>query len=852
MKRIIILLAIVGLAFPGLAKTQQVYDFKPIGHGPLDNNLGTPMSVCALENGSTAVFDASTTSINTYDKSGKLVKKSRIKIESLTGGSIPDDLQFGSFVQPVSFDADEKGSYYLLTQKNLGKLEEDGSTSLILNFSTISPSLSAPMMVHIFKGKFYILDQKLGVVVFDSNGKYEKTIGTIGKGSGKFNNPVNFWVGLDGSVTVLDSANLFGDDDQGSEMLLLMYDHTGSLVKEFGPKASGYDFQDYMLVSPWTGAMSRTAFYLVDLSMKDFQMSWVVKQFNLEGDFVKAWPIVRENKLETPSIIRDVIISMDCGPDNSVCFSMPYAGKLYSDPTAFTLIAESSPNSDVLKLPSSAVTSSSGNTYVLDVYPPVIRMYDAEGKLAKQKEIKDNFSAIPGMDLSFGLDLAIAKNEIFVSTGLYVLKIDPSTLEVTGQTDLVSGSMEMPVFISLAWKDGYLAALDSNGKISVTSGGIPITFDAAKEFEAKKITDISFDKNGSILALDTAGRRIGTFTTSGSFQGKLEIDQTVKTPVSFCTLPTGEIAILDSADGQVKVVISNGSAISTIGSKGALMSMTSEKDYATNPGEFYLPSHITSNPEGVLTVVDFGNCRVQKITNSTPPPPEKTPAKLSVTHTKIDFGKVYYENESSTIQIGIENLGQNDMSGIVKTGTGKVKVSPKIITPETKTVTVTFVPDKTMAWRSFSDKLIIETNGGNAELPVTASVIGKTIKMTIGSTDFQVTTDKQDTITGTRSPEIVSGRTYVPLRATGDIFNAKIDWDSTAKKVTLTIDGKTIELWIGKNSASVDGTEVPLSNPPIILKNSTYVPIRFVSEQMGANVEWDAQQKIVTITYPKP
>lgn len=852
MKKILLILSAIALAFPGFVKTQQAYDFKIVGHGPLENNLGTPMSVCALENGSTAVFDASTTSINTYDRSNKLIKKIRVKIESLTGTSIPDDLQFGSFVQPVSFDVDEKGNFYLLTQKNLGKLGEDGSTTLFLNFESISPSLTAPMMFHIFKDKFYVLDQKLGVVVFDSNGKYEKTIGTVGKGSGKFNNPVNFWIGIDGSLTVLDSAGLFGDDDQGSEMLLLMYDQTGNLVKEFGPKAIGYDFQDYMLVTPWAGTMTRTAIYLVDLSMKDFQISWVIKQFNLDGDFIKVWPIVRENKLETTNIIRDVIISMDCGPDNSVCFSMPFAGKLYNDPTAFGLIAESSPKADVLKLPASAVTSPTENTYVLDVYPPTIRMYDLDGQLIKQREIKDNFSAIPGLDLSLGLDLALTKNEIIISTGLYVLKLDPTTLETTGQVDLVSGSMDMPVFISLAWKDGYLGALDSNGKISVSSGGIPITFDAAKEFEAKKLADIAFDKNGSILALDTVGKRIGVFTTSGSFQGKIDIDPAIKNPTSFCTLPTGEIAILDSADGQIKLVISNGSLISAIGKQGMLVSVTSEKDYASNAGEFYLPSHITSNQEGTLTVVDFGNCRIQKITNSTPQPPDKTPAKLSVTHTKLDYGKVYYENESNSIQIGIENLGQTDMSGIIKTGTGKVKVSPKIITPETKSVTVTFVPDKTMAWKVFTDKLTIETNGGNAELPITASVIGKTIKMTIGSTSFQVTTDKQETVTSPRSPEVVSGRTYVPLRATGDIFNAKIDWDNTEKKVTLVMDGKIIELWIGKNTATVDGVEVPLSNPPIIIKGSTYVPIRFVSEQMGANVEWDGQLKVVTITYPKP
>lgn len=853
MKKFFLLLTIMVLAFPGFVKTQQTYEFKTIGHGPLGDDLGTPMTVCAMPDGSVAVFDASTTSIVFFDKTGKLTKKTRIKIDAFTSSTIPADTQFGGLVQPISFDCDDEGNLFLLTAKNLGKLGQDGSTTPVIDFSSLSPALTAPIMVHISKNKFYILDQKLGVAVFDSTGKFEKTIGQQGKGSGKFNSPVNFWVGVDGSVVILDSQN-FGSQEEAetTEMLLMVYDHSGNLTKEFGPSASDMETEDYMLTMPWVGTMTRTAIYLVDISFKNYQLNWVIKQFNLEGDFVKVWPIIRDDKLEQPSLIKDVIISMDSGSDDSVYFTMPFAGKLLSEPSMFVKIGSSKSDTGTIKLPSSAITTPSGNTYVLDIFPPVIHQYDSTGKLIKEVEIKDNFSILPGFDLSFGIDMTYAKGEIIVSTGMHVLKIDEKTLEVIGETDLSSSSMGYSIFQSIAWKDGSLAAIDSNGQVSVSSGGIPITFDAMKDMEAKKLTDVAFDKNGSILVLDPTIKKIGMYTTSGSFMGKIDISPTIESPSSICCLPTGEIAIVDALNCNINLIASNGSVISSFGKPGPISSTATEQDYAANPGEFYMPTHITSNADGILTIVDFGNCRVQTAKNATPPPPEKTPAKLSVSHTKIDFGKVYYENEGASVQIEIKNLGETDMSGLIKTDTGKIKVTPKIITPETKTVTVTFVPEKSMAWRPFGDKLTIETNGGNAEVPVTANVIGKVIKMTIGSTSFQVTTDKQETVTSPRSPEIVSGKTYVPLRATGDIFKAGIDWDNATKKVTFTMDGKTIELWIGKNTASVDGQEVPLSSPPIILNSSTYVPIRFVSEQMGASVEWDGQTKTVTITYPKP
>jgi hypothetical protein len=280
--------------------------------------------------------------------------------------------------------------------------------------------------------------------------------------------------------------------------------------------------------------------------------------------------------------------------------------------------------------------------------------------------------------------------------------------------------------------------------------------------------------------------------------------------------------------------------------------LVTEEDYNKNPGDFNLPTHITANADGLMTVVDFGNCRIQTIKNAAPVIPEKKPAKLAVSKAKLDFGKVYYGNEGVSLQFEVENLGEVELSGIINSKSAKVKVSPKNITADTSTVNVTFVPDRQLAWKKFTDTLTLETNGGTIEVKVEADVVGKVIRMTIGNTVFEVTTDKTETVSSTRAPEIISGRTYVPLRATGEVFGASVDWDAAEKKVTYKLDDRTIELWIGKDSAKVNGNSVSLPNPPLILKSSTYVPIRFVSEQLGAKVDWDGPSKTATITYPAP
>ncbi|HOR47529.1 MAG TPA: copper amine oxidase N-terminal domain-containing protein, partial [Caldisericia bacterium] len=56
-----------------------------------------------------------------------------------------------------------------------------------------------------------------------------------------------------------------------------------------------------------------------------------------------------------------------------------------------------------------------------------------------------------------------------------------------------------------------------------------------------------------------------------------------------------------------------------------------------------------------------------------------------------------------------------------------------------------------------------------------------------------------------------------------------------------------IFLWVGRDYAISGGTMVQLDAPPIIQGGRTYIPVRFVSEQLGAQVTWDGKNRIVTV-----
>ena len=100
------------------------------------------------------------------------------------------------------------------------------------------------------------------------------------------------------------------------------------------------------------------------------------------------------------------------------------------------------------------------------------------------------------------------------------------------------------------------------------------------------------------------------------------------------------------------------------------------------------------------------------------------------------------------------------------------------------------------------------------------------------------------------------GRTLLPIRAIVESLGGEISWDGTQRKVTISFKGNLIELWIDNPQAKVNGQtkwidEGNYNVKPIIINNRTMLPIRFVAENLGCDVLWDANERKVTIIYPK-
>lgn len=103
----------------------------------------------------------------------------------------------------------------------------------------------------------------------------------------------------------------------------------------------------------------------------------------------------------------------------------------------------------------------------------------------------------------------------------------------------------------------------------------------------------------------------------------------------------------------------------------------------------------------------------------------------------------------------------------------------------------------------------------------------------------------------TEQPAIVeNGTTIAPLRGIFEALGAKVEWDPDTQSITATKGDKSIFLTIGNTNATANGNRVTLDAAPKIKDGTTLVPVRFISQSLGAEVEWDETTRTALIHKP--
>lgn len=99
------------------------------------------------------------------------------------------------------------------------------------------------------------------------------------------------------------------------------------------------------------------------------------------------------------------------------------------------------------------------------------------------------------------------------------------------------------------------------------------------------------------------------------------------------------------------------------------------------------------------------------------------------------------------------------------------------------------------------------------------------------------------------TPIVVSSRSMVPIRAIVEAMGGSVGWENSSQQITLTANGSTVNMWVGKKEITVNGVKRSIDVAPIIQNGRTYVPVRFSAENLNAKVDWINSTREAVITY---
>lgn len=97
------------------------------------------------------------------------------------------------------------------------------------------------------------------------------------------------------------------------------------------------------------------------------------------------------------------------------------------------------------------------------------------------------------------------------------------------------------------------------------------------------------------------------------------------------------------------------------------------------------------------------------------------------------------------------------------------------------------------------------------------------------------------------SPQLVDGRTMVPMSAIFEALDVNPVWDGPNNTVRAETDRLSLTLPIGSREANLNGKTVVLDVPAMLIEGRTMVPTRFIAESLGAEVKWEASSQTVII-----
>jgi hypothetical protein len=226
----------------------------------------------------------------------------------------------------------------------------------------------------------------------------------------------------------------------------------------------------------------------------------------------------------------------------------------------------------------------------------------------------------------------------------------------------------------------------------------------------------------------------------------------------------------------------------------------------------------------------------------------------AVAPSSLDLGSIPV-NQARSVTLAITNVATGTLDWRIENVPGYVTVTPQTGTGN-GAVTIRVEGDS-LGKGPYQSLLKVVTNGGDQTLALRFSIADPAsvhIGLTVGK---PAATVGDTTVTLDAAPFIdkASGRTMVPMRFIGEAFGATVTWDAPTRRVFVETKGSLnhkpllMVMTIGSTKATANGKATTLDVAPAIVAGRTFVPLRVISETLGATVTWHADTRAVSIEY---
>lgn len=236
-----------------------------------------------------------------------------------------------------------------------------------------------------------------------------------------------------------------------------------------------------------------------------------------------------------------------------------------------------------------------------------------------------------------------------------------------------------------------------------------------------------------------------------------------------------------------------------------------------------------------------------------------TPGKFTI-NLQADKGDGFSKEVNVADPSSYNNLKLSTKNSIVKKGSEikveaigeykgkKINISPRVLNYSFEDLNAEVNPNNfNIKINDYgkNPKILVKFGGKTASLSLYDENT-RLIKMKINDVNYTVNgqAKKMDA-----KPFISNSRTLVPLRFIIEAIGGDVQWDGDTRVVTVNSKGKNIILPIDSKKITVDGKEIAIDQAAIIKGDRTYVPIRFVAENLGMNVNYINESREIEISY---